>query len=227
MPRGLQVSSRGPGGPDVLPGTRDEVPVTSVREGSSFRSKGAETPPPPPRRELAPALGGKDRGGPSWTPSKDSITGGRHGNALLARERNRIGSWEGGAESRLLQAEESGLSHDACRGPGRGGRGEPRHGGPERWPRLCSGPSSCSLPLPTLGPVPAPSLTQTRVLVGALQADERRSHVATSVQGRGPGDPREGVDKRWATTGVDAGGPSPPPSPPKATEAVRGARVSP
>lgn len=75
--------------------------------------------------------------------------------------------WEGGAESRPVGAAESGLSNAACRGPGAVGEGSPaRH--PGERPRLRSAPLPRDLPLPTLGPVPAPSLPQTRGLVGAL-----------------------------------------------------------
>lgn len=109
MPRGPQIGSQ-----DVLPGAREETPGTSVWEGGSSRSKGADAPP----RDVSsrwPWAGMTP--GPSWTPSRIRLPGvamGTHFSAVsgtrLARYRHgRL--WEGGAESRPVGAAESGLSN--------------------------------------------------------------------------------------------------------------------
>lgn len=123
MPRGPQIGSQ-----DILPGAREEAPGTSIWEGGSSRSKGADAPP----RDVSscwPWAGMTP--GPSWTPSRIRLPGvamGTHFSAVsgtgLARYRHgRL--WEGGAESRPVGAAESGLSNAACRGPGAAGEGAP------------------------------------------------------------------------------------------------------
>lgn len=79
----------------------------------------------------------------------------RASGAGLARYRDGH-SREGGAQSGLLEAR-------MPRARGAGGEGTPGTASGRGGPASAQPPFSLSLPLPTLGPVPAPSLTQTRI----------------------------------------------------------------
>lgn len=145
----------------------------------------------------------------------------RASGAGLARYRDGH-SREGGAQSGLLEAR-------MPRARGAGGEGTPGTASGRGGPASAQPPFSLSLPLPTLGPVPAPSLTQTRILVGSLhgarhcagkETHERRSHRPTCVPERGLGDCLEGVDEQMGAHRCGCQG-EPPLG--KATEAVRGA----
>lgn len=134
----------------------------------------------------------------------------RASGAGLARYRDGH-SREGGAQSGLLEAR-------MPRARGAGGEGTPGTASGRGGPASAQPPFSLSLPLPTLGPVPAPSLTQTRILgyswgpctaPGTVLGKRRMRGGVTGQRASRSGDwataSREWTSK-WAPTGAGARG---------------------